>query len=155
MNDFRYVFINYVTWFKSLWSSDVIWRHRFGSTLAQVMACCLTVPGFSRTNNDILSIGTNFSEIWIKIQQDSFKKISLKISSEKWRPLCFDVISRDIAALYVLWYGPGCVTNNWWRTAVNLSNEISTKVMIYEYHTLLLTLLSYFQVWYWSCVMGR
>ena len=28
----------------SLWPSDVIWRHRSGSTLAQVMACCLTAP---------------------------------------------------------------------------------------------------------------
>ena len=31
-------------WFKSLWPSDAIWRHRSGSTLAQVMACCLTAP---------------------------------------------------------------------------------------------------------------
>ena len=30
--------------FNSLWPSDTIWRHRFGSTLAQVMACCLTAP---------------------------------------------------------------------------------------------------------------
>ena len=28
----------------SLWPSDPIWRHRYGSTLAQVMACCLTAP---------------------------------------------------------------------------------------------------------------
>ena len=27
-----------------LWFSDAIWRHRSGSTLAQVMACCLTEP---------------------------------------------------------------------------------------------------------------
>ena len=27
----------------SLWSSDAIWWHRVGSTLAQVMACCLMV----------------------------------------------------------------------------------------------------------------
>ena len=29
---------------KSLWPSDTIWRHRSWSTLAQVMACCLTAP---------------------------------------------------------------------------------------------------------------
>ena len=29
--------------FNSFWSSDAIWRHRSGSTLTQVMACCLTV----------------------------------------------------------------------------------------------------------------
>ena len=28
----------------SLWPSDTIWRQRSGSTLAQVMACCLTAP---------------------------------------------------------------------------------------------------------------
>ena len=28
----------------SLWPSDAIWWHRSGSTLAQVMACCLTAP---------------------------------------------------------------------------------------------------------------
>ena len=31
-------------WVNSLWSSDVIWRQRSWSTLAQVMACCLTAP---------------------------------------------------------------------------------------------------------------
>ena len=30
--------------FNSLWPSDAIWRQRSGSTLAQVMACCLTAP---------------------------------------------------------------------------------------------------------------
>ena len=28
----------------SLWPSDAIWRQRSGSTLAQVMACCLMAP---------------------------------------------------------------------------------------------------------------
>ena len=28
----------------SLWLSDTIWWHKFGSTLAQVMACCLMAP---------------------------------------------------------------------------------------------------------------
>ena len=28
----------------SLWPNDAIWRHRSGSTLTQVMACCLTTP---------------------------------------------------------------------------------------------------------------
>ena len=30
--------------FNSLWPSDAIWQHRSGSTLLQVMACCLTAP---------------------------------------------------------------------------------------------------------------
>ena len=33
------------TWqINSLWPSDTIWRHKSGSTLAQVMACCLMAP---------------------------------------------------------------------------------------------------------------
>ena len=28
----------------SLWPSDAIWRHRSGSTLVQIMVCCLTAP---------------------------------------------------------------------------------------------------------------
>ena len=27
-----------------MWPSDAIWRHGYGSALAQVMACCLTAP---------------------------------------------------------------------------------------------------------------
>ena len=30
--------------FNSLWPNDTIWWHTYGSTLAQVMACCLTAP---------------------------------------------------------------------------------------------------------------
>ena len=43
------------------------------------------------TNAGLLSIeplGTNFIEIWIKIQIFSFTKVHLKISSAKWRPFC-------------------------------------------------------------------
>ena len=35
---------NYIWWVNSLWLIDVIWQHRFGSTLTQVMACCLMAP---------------------------------------------------------------------------------------------------------------
>ena len=43
----------------SLWLSDAIWQHRSGSTVAQVMACCLTAPShylnqFSLTISKVL-----------------------------------------------------------------------------------------------------
>ena len=44
------------------------------------------------TNAGILliwSLGTNFREIWSKIQTFSFQKMYLKTSSVKWRPSCF------------------------------------------------------------------
>ena len=34
----------YCNFLNSLWPSDAIWRHRSGSTLAQVTGCCLTAP---------------------------------------------------------------------------------------------------------------
>ena len=43
------------------------------------------------TNTGILLIrplGTNFSEIFIRIQTFSFKKMHLKMASAKWRPFC-------------------------------------------------------------------
>ena len=36
--------INVPQWVNSLWPSDTIWRHKSGSTLAQVKACCLMAP---------------------------------------------------------------------------------------------------------------
>ena len=38
------VIMNIRTGVNSLWPSDIIWRQRSWSTLAQVMACCLTAP---------------------------------------------------------------------------------------------------------------
>ena len=35
---------NSIGLFNSLWPSDAIWQHKSGSTLVQVMACCLTAP---------------------------------------------------------------------------------------------------------------
>ena len=46
------------------------------------------------TNVGILSVeslGTNISEIWIKILAFSFKKMHLKMSSGKWRPSCLSL----------------------------------------------------------------
>ena len=63
-----------------------------GSALVQIMACRLfgTKP-LSKTIAGILSIetlGTNFSEILSKIQNFSFTKMHLNISSAKWQPFC-------------------------------------------------------------------
>ena len=33
-----------INWINLLWPSDIIWQHEFGSTLDQVMACCLMAP---------------------------------------------------------------------------------------------------------------
>ena len=41
---FACVFVDLGIFVNSLWPSDTIWWHRSGSTLAQVMAGCLTAP---------------------------------------------------------------------------------------------------------------
>ena len=41
----------------SLWLSDAIWQHKSGSTLAQVMACCLTAPSH------------NLNQCWLPISK--------------------------------------------------------------------------------------
>ena len=38
------VFLHQIVTLNSFRPSDAMWRHRSGSTLAQVMACCLTTP---------------------------------------------------------------------------------------------------------------
>ena len=43
-----------LTWYlNSLGPSDAIWRHRSGSTLTHVLACCLTAPSHYLTNVDL------------------------------------------------------------------------------------------------------
>ena len=49
MMSYRWYFASWLVllvtvWVNSLWPNDAIWRHRSGSTLAQVMACCLMAP---------------------------------------------------------------------------------------------------------------
>ena len=63
-------------------------RRKIGSVLVQIMACRLFgVKPLSKPNAGLLligTLGTNFSEILIKIKNFSFTKIS----SAKWRPFC-------------------------------------------------------------------
>ena len=63
-----------------------------GLALVQIMACRLF--GAKPLSKPMLGYcqldpwGTNFSEILIKIQNFSFTKIHLKLSSVKWWPVC-------------------------------------------------------------------
>ena len=85
------------------------------SALVQAMAWRQAITW---TNADILSIGpleTSFSEIRIKIQNFSFTKMHLKISSGKWRPFCFslNVLSSTLwyTALVTLWMPTTYITS--------------------------------------------
>ena len=57
------------------------------------------------TNDGILLIGplgTNFNEIVIGIQTFSVKKMHLKMSSGKWRPLCLGLMNEAITGLWLI-----------------------------------------------------
>ena len=43
-NELHWFIMSYCIPVNSMWPSDTMWWQRSGSTLAQVMACCLTVP---------------------------------------------------------------------------------------------------------------
>ena len=74
--------------FNSLWSCDVIWWHRSGSTLAQVMACCLMAPSHYLNQSwphqwgPVTITSGQFHKKYIP--QSSITKISLKIMSLKF-----------------------------------------------------------------------
>ena len=74
------------SWHNSSPLSAAYMRQWTGSALIKVMAWRQTGD-----NAALFLIGplrTNFSEIWIKLQNVSFKKMHLKMSSPEWGPSC-------------------------------------------------------------------
>ena len=57
--------------------------------------------------------GTNFSEILIEILTFSFKKMSFKVSSAKWRPFCLGQCVMQSTEYQVLSWRQGC--HHWWH----------------------------------------
>ena len=78
------------------------------------------------TNNGLLLIGplgTNFSEILIGIQTFSFKKMHLKMSSAKWRPVCLGLnVLMGQLNLYTLWL------------VLSHYNSYETRIFMENYH---------------------
>ena len=80
-------------WVNSLRPSDAIWRQRSGSTLAQVMACCLTAP--SHYLNQCWFI---ISKVLWHPSEDNFVRDT---------PARFTKISLKITYLKLNWNFPG------------------------------------------------
>ena len=57
-----------------LWLTDTIWRHRFGSTVAQIMVCCLTAPSY-HLNQQWLLISEQWCSIYIREIWREMRKI--------------------------------------------------------------------------------
>ena len=82
---------------------SAVYMHQwFRSLLVQTMACHLF--GANAGLMPIEPLGTNFSEIWIEIQNFSFMKMHLEILSGKWQPFCpgGDELTINIIGSYVM-----------------------------------------------------
>ena len=85
------------------------------------------------TNDGILvigALGTNFSEMLIEIHTFLFKKIHLKMSSEKWRPFCLGLNVLTAGYLWkkmVMRYG---ITTHLRRP--NFDSDINTGIFFYN-----------------------
>ena len=94
---------------KPLLTIGVMWLRPSKSvgTLIQVMPCRLKAPSLYLNVCSLIvtvtPLGTNFSEISIKIHIISFKKVHLKVLSAKWRPSCSGLIVSNAV-----------FTGNWW-----------------------------------------
>ena len=83
----EYLLVNSQVLVDSLWPSDTIWRHKYGSTLAQVMACCLTAPSHYLNQCWLIiskASSIHLSEILQEIQRLSDTEITWKITFLKF-----------------------------------------------------------------------
>ena len=77
----------------SLGPSDAIWRQRSGSTLAQVMACCLKAP----------------SHTWINVDLSSVRSKDIHIEEISWemsQPSSHYLNQYQLIIKEVLWHSP-------------------------------------------------
>ena len=72
----------------SLWSSDTKWGHRSGSTLSQVMACCLMAPSYylSQCWRKIIKILWHLGQYLLEYSRYRPPKLYIKFTHLKSRP---------------------------------------------------------------------
>ena len=72
------------TWVHSLWPSDTIWRHRIGSTLAQVMVCCLMAPSHYLNQCWLIILKVQVQDNHLRAISQEIDKTSLKLLIYNW-----------------------------------------------------------------------
>ena len=89
-----------------------------------------------RTNSGILLIrplGTNFSEILVKILAFSFKKMDLKVSSVKWQPFCSgrDELNelQRLAVDWQQWYQNSSLSSTYRKASYISRTLVSNKIV--------------------------
>ena len=94
----------------SLWPTDTIWRHKSGSTLAQVMACCLTAPNHCLNQYWLIISKVQWhSSECNEILQPSVTEFSLKITYLKF---CLHLPgANELTIVCVKDHSKSCVTH--------------------------------------------
>ena len=111
--------------------SDVYMRWQNRPSLVQIMACCLF--GAEPLSEPMVAfcqvgpLGTNFSEILIRIQAFSFKKIRSKMSSAKWHPFCLgpNVLSYQLVIT--------CITKLLATNRMNVKRSITALIWVWYF----------------------
>ena len=88
--------------FNSLWPSNAIWWHGTGSTLAEVMACCLTAPSHYLNWCWLLSSEVQWQSItWGQIHK---RYVSHQLLNLNWKLLIWNFYQISLESLHI------CVT---------------------------------------------
>ena len=100
-------------WVNSLWPSDTIWQQRSGSTMAQVMACCLTAlshylnqfrlimnEDLWQSPDSIFTRGTPAIYWWYQLE-NRLSKISFKSPRGQWISDFLLTVSTEYLQIFV------------------------------------------------------
>ena len=122
-------------------SFNSLWQHWMvsGSTLAQVMACCLTTP-----SHDLNQCCLIISNVLWEILKKSVIDMSLEMNNLRLQlslPGCNELMAHCMGKLTL---------NVWGPSYLGLTRSISWLLMPW-----LLTLPGHQQPWYWLCIIGR
>ena len=118
------IYLQHVFGFNSLWPSDVIWPHKSGSTLAQVMACYLMAPSHYLNQCWLIisavlwhSTLSNLTvSAWALIRYNEFHKYTFKITA---------ISPRD------QWVNRQAINFNTWTYVFKTSQDPMIRCLIY------------------------
>ena len=165
-----YTFCPGLTCVNFLCPSDAIWRHRSGSTLARVMACCLMAPSHYLNQcwliisqvlwhlpEDNFTQNTQYIHPWYEFENHKFKEIATSprgqwVNAKEWalEPLLLSLwyiyASKANGTPHLSEHGPS--TLHMLRLAYSdITRSISWLLMPW-----LLLSPSHQQSWYWLCL---
>ena len=85
LNQWRFILLMHICitrpqWINSLWPSETIWWHKSGSTLAQVMAWCLTAPSHYLNQCWLIISKVQWHSSWVQLYQKYLSHQSLKLA---------------------------------------------------------------------------